>query len=328
MTKPLHLLYLAALSAFTVLLGAQARGQTQPAGTPTAGTSAPAARGGRGAPVARTGTFAPDHNPALPTVFLIGDSTVKNSWDRGTDGLWGWGHPLPAFFDTKKINVDNQALGGTSSHSYQTNNWPGVLALVKKGDFVIMQFGTNDNSAASLRGNGDETQPATGRGAGGPPLHTYGWYIRKYITDTKDKGATPIVCSLVPRMTWKDGRIVNEDATHGGWAKEAAAQEKVGFIDLNNLIAEQYDVRGQAPVVNLFGKGEHVHTNWYGAILNAECVVEGIKKMPDCELNKYLAATPPDPTKLPKPSTDPTPDPSPMPTLILMPAPAATAPAK
>ncbi|HEY4329121.1 MAG TPA: GDSL-type esterase/lipase family protein, partial [Phycisphaerae bacterium] len=215
---------------------ASLQAQTAPA-TQTATASAPAtasqpARGGRGATPARTGAFAPDHNPALPTVFLIGDSTVKNSWDRGTDGLWGWGRPLAFYFDLTKINVDNQALGGTSSHSYQTANWPGVLKLIQKGDFVIMQFGTNDNGAASLKGNGDDTQAATGRGAGGDPLHSFGWYIRKYVTDTREKGATPIIASLVPRMTWKDGKIAREDDTHGGWAKAAAAQEKAGFIDL------------------------------------------------------------------------------------------------
>jgi hypothetical protein len=62
----------------------------------------------------RTGTLHEGYNPALPTLFLIGDSTVKNSWDKGDGGLWGWGRPLTAYFDTTKINVENQALGGTS----------------------------------------------------------------------------------------------------------------------------------------------------------------------------------------------------------------------
>ncbi|HVT80707.1 MAG TPA: rhamnogalacturonan acetylesterase [Phycisphaerae bacterium] len=310
-------------------LVAMAAAQTQPAGSSSApaGTSSqPAAgRAGRGAAVARTGVLAPDHNPALPTVFLIGDSTVKNSWDRGTDGLWGWGHPLAAFFDTSKINVDNQALGGTSSHSYQTANWPGVLALVKKGDFVLMQFGTNDNGAASGRGNGDEV--TAGRGG---DVHTFGWYMRKYCEDVKAKGATPIICSLVPRRGWTDGKARRDTATHAGWAKEAAAQEKVGFIDLNDLIATRYEKIGPEATQNLFGKSmqsgaiETVHTNWYGAILNAECVVEGIRKMPECELNKYLLEKPAV-EKLKKPSTDPTPDPAPLPDV--MPG-AASAPGK
>src|SRR5262249_10484959 len=143
----------------------------------------------------RTGVLHANYNPKLPTLFLIGDSTVKNSWDLGTDGLWGWGKPLEFYFDKEKINVENQALGGTSSRSYQKANWPGVLALVKPGDFVMMQFGHNDGARtlgrSSLRGNGEETQEE-GMGEAKETVHTYGWYIRKYITDTKAKGATPI----------------------------------------------------------------------------------------------------------------------------------------
>src|SRR5215471_17619269 len=79
--------------------------QTEPAtpATPTRPAAAPP----------RTGVLHPGYNPALPTLFLIGDSTVKNSWDKGTDGLWGWGKPLESHFDHAKLNVENQALGGT-----------------------------------------------------------------------------------------------------------------------------------------------------------------------------------------------------------------------
>ena len=250
----------------------------------------------------RTGAFAPDHNPNLPTLFLIGDSTVKNSWDKGTDGLWGWGHPLAAYFDASKINVDNQALGGTSSHSYQVSNWPGVLALVKKGDFVMMQFGHNDNSGASLPGNGDETREVTGRNGQKQTLHTYGWYIRQYIKETHDKGATPIVCSLIPRMIWKDGKIVRATGSFATWAKAAADEEHADFIDLNSLIADKYDALGEAAVKPLFGKNEHTHTGWKGAVLNAQCVIEGIKLLKDCPLPQYFSDHP-NPIK---PATDPT----------------------
>lgn len=55
-----------------------------------------------------------------PTVFIIGDSTVKNGQGNGAGGLWGWGDPIVRFFDTTKINVENHALGGTSSRTFQT----------------------------------------------------------------------------------------------------------------------------------------------------------------------------------------------------------------
>jgi rhamnogalacturonan acetylesterase len=256
---------------------------------------------------ARTGVLHPDYNPKLPTLFLIGDSTVKNSWDRGTDGLWGWGKPLEAYFDRSKINVENQALGGTSSRSYLTaGHWDRVLALVKSGDYVMMQFGTNDGRAAangigSLRGNGEETQEVT---VGGKPetVHTYGWYLRKYIADTKAKGATPIVCSLIPRNIWRDDKVTRAVGSYATWAGEAAEQGNALFIDLNGIIADHYDQLGQDAVNKLFPTKEHTHPNWHGALLNAQCVIEGLKRLKDCELNNDLSADP----KPMKPASDPT----------------------
>ncbi len=259
----------------------------------------------KAAPPPRTGVLSADYNPSLPTLFLIGDSTVKNSWDKGTDGLWGWGHPLAAYFDTSKINVENQALGGTSSRSYITaGHWERMLKLVKPGDYVIMQFGHNDgggaNGRGSLRGNGDETQETT-RDGKTETVHSYGWYLRKYIADTKAKGATPIVCSLIPRNDWTEGKVRRATGSYGTWAAEAAKQAGVQFIDLNSIIADRYDQVGAEAVKPLFPK-EHTHTGWKGAVLNAECVVEGIKNLKDCELSKYLSADP----KPVKPASDPT----------------------
>jgi rhamnogalacturonan acetylesterase len=248
------------------------------------------------APVFRTGVLHEGYNPALPTLFLIGDSTVKNSWDKGADGLWGWGRPFTAYFDTSKINVENQALGGTSSRSYITGgHWERVLALVKPGDFVIMQFGHNDGGpAGSLRGNGDETEERADRSGATETVHSYGWYIRKYIADTKSKGATPIVCSLIPRNDWSDSKV-HRGGTYAVWAREAAGAAGAAFIDLNALIAGRYDQLGQDAVKPFFPK-EHTHTGWDGALLNAQCVVDGIKALPDCPLKKYLNPAP-DPRK-------------------------------
>jgi lysophospholipase L1-like esterase len=244
-------------------------------------------------PTIRTGVLHPGYNPALPTLFLIGDSTVKNSWDEGADDLWGWGHPLVGFFDASKINVENQALGGTSSRSYITGgHWERVLALVKPGDFVMMQFGHNDGGpGGSIRGNGDETEERPNRQGEKEVTHSYGWYIRKYIADTKAKGATPIVCSLIPRNDWTDGKVRRATASYATWAAEGAKAGGALFIDLNGIIADRYDKLGETAVKPFFPK-EHTHTGWDGALLNAECVVEGIKGLANCPLKNYLAATP------------------------------------
>src|SRR5882762_9392761 len=79
---------------------------------------------------------------AKPTLFLIGDSTMNNS----TKGQMGWGRSIANHFDTNRITVLNKARGGRSSRTYFTEGlWDEVAAQLKPGDFVLMQFGHNDN---------------------------------------------------------------------------------------------------------------------------------------------------------------------------------------
>jgi lysophospholipase L1-like esterase len=230
-------------------------------------------------------------NPNLPSLILVGDSTVRNGQGRGDLGQWGWGEPLVDYFDPVKINVVNRAIGGLSSRTYMNapngGPWATTLALIKPGDIVLIQFGHNDGGVpdeptrarASLPGTGNET-----REIDNPILkihetvHTYGWYIRKIVEDAKAKGATPIVCSLIPRKTWKDGKVVRNKDNYAGWARQVADQEHVGFLDLNEAIARRYDALGEAAVEPLFGD-PHTHTSRAGAELNAEVVVSCLKAL-------------------------------------------------
>ena len=233
-------------------------------------------------------------NPALPTLFLIGDSTVRNGRGDGANGQWGWGDYLGQYFDPGKINVVNRAVGGTSSRTYQTEgHWDRALAWVKPGDFVIMQFGHNDNGSpetgrTAIKGIGTETLAVDN-----PTNHqhelvlTFGGYLRKYIADTRAKGATPIVCSLVPRKLWKDGSIVRNRDTHAGWAEQVAEAANVAFVDLNELIAQRYDALGPEKVNPLFAD-EHTHTTAAGAELNAQCFIAGLKALTNNLLAPYL----------------------------------------
>ena len=76
-----------------------------------------------------------------PTLFLIGDSTVKHAKGMGDGGRWGWGDIIAAYFDTSKITVKNEALGGTSSRTFMNRGrWVAVLPQIKKGYYVIMQL--------------------------------------------------------------------------------------------------------------------------------------------------------------------------------------------
>ncbi len=227
-------------------------------------------------------------NPKLPTLFLIGDSTVRNGHGDGANGQWGWGEPIVDYFNSTKINVVNRAVGGLSSRTYFTQgHWERVKAMLKPGDFVIMQFGHNDGgplddparARGSLKGIGDETQevdnPITKQHE---IVHTYGWYLKKFIAEARAAGATPIVCSLIPRKTWKEGKIARSSESYGKWAADVAAAESAPFVDLNEIIARRYDALGPEKVEPLFGD-EHTHTSRTGAELNAECVISGLKAL-------------------------------------------------
>jgi lysophospholipase L1-like esterase len=231
----------------------------------------------------------------LPSLFLIGDSTVNTP----TKGQQGWGTPIAKLFDTNKITVFNKARGGRSSRTYLTEGlWEEVRKQLKPGDFVLMQFGHNDGgpladgrARASLKGNGDETQEIENKISGKKEVvHTYGWYLRQYIRDAKDAGATPIVLSLVPRNIWVQGKVIRAGSDYGKWAAEAAHAEDALFIDLNSIIAAHYEAAGKEKVQELyFTSTDHTHTTPVGAELNAASVVEGIRALKNCPLKDYLA---------------------------------------
>jgi lysophospholipase L1-like esterase len=238
-------------------------------------------------------------NAALPTLFLIGDSTVRNGRGDGAGGQWGWGDELAPFFDSTKINIVNRAVGGLSSRTFLTQgHWERVLGLLKPGDFVIMQFGHNDNallndatrSRGTIPGVGDETEEMDNQiTKQHETVHSFGWYLREYIRQTKARGATPIVCSLVPRKIWKDGHVVRGTDSHADWAKKAASAEGVGFIDLNELIAARYDELG-AEAVNALFADEHTHTTLTGAELSARIVAEALKTLSGNPFAAFMSA--------------------------------------
>jgi lysophospholipase L1-like esterase len=142
-----------------------------------------------------------------------------------------------------------------------------------------MQFGHNDNgsldgpkgSVASLPGSGDETQTWNAE-----TVHTFGWYLRQYIAEARAEGATPIVCSLIPRKIWTDGKINRDSSSYGKWAAEVAQAQKTAFIDLNEIVAREYDKLGPEKVEPLFAD-PHTHTSRAGAEVNARVVAAGLK---------------------------------------------------
>lgn len=244
--------------------------------------------------VATTAEAQTNSQPKLPTLFIIGDSTVRNS----ADGQQGWGEPIKELFDSARINVVNRARGGRSSRTFQTEGlWDQVLAELKPGDFVLIQFGHNDGGAINDESRARGSLPGIGKEfevidnlvtKKHESVYTFGWYMRKYITDTKAKGATPIVLSPVPRNVWLYGKVERAADTYGGWAAEVAKSEKAFFIDLNEIVAARYEAIGRETIGRDYFKTDHTHTSPVGARLNAESVVVGLKSLVNCPLTSYL----------------------------------------
>jgi len=238
-----------------------------------------------------------------PTVYTIGDSTVKNGRGDGSGGLWGWGDAIVPYFDTTKVCVENHAMGGTSSRTFQTKGlWNEVLKKLKPGDFVLMQFGHNDNgplndtlrARGTLKGVGEESEEIDNLITKQHEIvHSYGWYLRKIVRETKAKGATPVIITPIPRNDWKDGKIIRTSASYPEWAMEVARQEKIQWIDLNKMMSDKLDLYGESQVTGRFYYSrDHTHTSAEGAKLSSSQVVEGIRSMPKCKLNRYLLKDP------------------------------------
>jgi lysophospholipase L1-like esterase len=234
-------------------------------------------------------------NPALPTLFLVGDSTMK----VGTPGQRGWGEEMAPFFDPQKINVVNEAIGGRSSRTFQAEGrWDGVLAMIKKGDYVVIQFGHNDagplndnfRARGSIPGVGEESQAIDNMLTHQHEVvHSFGWYMRKYANDVKAKGATPIIMSLVPRNNWKDGKVVRASGNaYGGWAQQAAAATGTIFVDDNEIIAEGLDALGPDKTQPLFADHK-LHASPAGAQFNAQMAVSGLKAITGNPLGPYFS---------------------------------------
>ena len=228
-------------------------------------------------------------------LYIIGDSTVKNGDGSGKNGQWGWGTLLDGYFDTTKISVRNHAIGGRSSRTFITEErWSRILKELKKGDYVLIQFGHNDGGPL------DDTARARGtiKGIGTDSVevynpirkikevvHTYGWYMRMYVKDAKSRGAIPIICSPVPRNNKKDGKIPEDN--YAIWSQQIAEETGTPFIPLNRMIADDYNKMDSTSLNSLF-YGDHTHTSKAGAVINVEKVVKGIMDLKKIKLKKYL----------------------------------------
>jgi len=235
-------------------------------------------------------------DPKLPTLWIVGDSTLNSNAP-----LRGWGQELAQFFDQSRINVVNRAIGGRSSRTFQyEGRWEKLLSELKKGDFVILQFGHNDvgqyddpkaKDRPSLHSEGEETAEATRLDGKKETVHSFGWYMRKYGNDVRERGPTMIFCSMVPHKDWDtSGHIVRKEREKWvQWTANAAVATHAAYIDLNEIVALEFEKLGPEKVAPLFGDAR-THSTPAGALLNAQMVVAGIRSLKKPDLKKYLSA--------------------------------------
>ncbi len=251
-----------------------------------------------------------------PVVFITGDSTVKNK-DKDEDDMWGWGAVANTVFDETKIDIVNAAMAGRSCRSYlNEGRWEKVYNSLKPGDFVLIQFGHNDISPIDkpkYRGaiaTADDTCHVYRMQAAKEDLtkqnvidqklksntlvgsyevvFSFGWYLKKFIQDVREKGATPILVSLTPRNEWPEGKIERRNDSYGVWYRQVVKDTGVEFVDLHNLAADFYDKKcGSKEKANKYFKKDHTHTSLLGAKTNARCVAQGLKAN-NSPLAKYL----------------------------------------
>ncbi len=237
-------------------------------------------------------------------LFIAGDSTAA-TYTAGDKNQQGWGAMLQPYFDPGKLVVVNAARGGRSSRTFITEgHWEKMLAEVRAGDFVIIQFGHNDSGALNQEPAGS-TRPLRARGTipgtgnqseeidnvitgKHETVYSFGHYLRQMVDDTRARGATPILMTLTRTNTWEAGRITCPSDTYRRWDWQTAQSEKVAFVDLSRIIADRYQREGADAVTAQF-IDDTVHTNVAGANQNAADAVAGLRAVGALPFRKMLS---------------------------------------
>ena len=241
-----------------------------------------------------------------PVVFITGDSTVKNA-DKDEDGMWGWGAVANTIFDETRIDIINAAMAGRSCRSYlNEGRWDRVYNSLKPGDFVLIQFGHNDISPIdkpkyrgaiatakdtchvyrmqaakedlSKQNVIDQKLKANTQVGSYEVVYSFGWYLKKFIQDVREKGATPILVSLTPRNEWPNGKIERRNDTYGKWYREVVEETGCEFVDLHNITADFLDKKcGKKEKAMKYFNHDHTHTSLLGAKTNAQSIAKGLR---------------------------------------------------
>ena len=202
------------------------------------------------------------NTPRVPTIFLLGDSTVC---DQSREPYASWGQLLPRFLKPTLAVANHAESGETYRDSLARRRLDKIISVMQPGDYMLMQFGHND-------------QKQIRAGTGGP-FTTYADEMRQHIAAVKKVGGIPIVLSPMERRGFApDGSVIGSLTDYAAASAQVAAAEKVRFIDLNARSRVLYAAIGEATSATAFaapnGKQDNTHHNNYGAWLIAACVLK------------------------------------------------------
>lgn len=223
-----------------------------------------------------------------PVLFLIGDSTMANKEKPDKNPEHGWGQVLPLFF-TGGIEIQNHAMNGRSSKSFRTEGrWDTIEKQLKKGDFVIIEFGHNDQK---LKDSTKFTNPYT----------QYRANLERYVRETRAKGAIPILMTSIVRRNFNEnGVLIDTHKEYPLVVRMVADDMKVAFVDMQ-LLTEQLEIsygpenskklhlhykEGEDPYYPK-GKEDDTHLSGLGAEKVAGLAVKKLKTM-KTGLEKYI----------------------------------------
>lgn len=211
-------------------------------------------------------------------VFLIGDSTMANK-PLANNPERGWGQMLPMYFNDNVV-IENFAINRRSTKSFIDEGvWHKVFNKLQPGDYVFIQFGHNDEK------KNDSTRYAA-------PYGAYRNNLVKFIRESKEKGAIPILITPVNRRKFdKKGKLVDTHGAYPDVVRHVARQENVGLIDLYHSSKILFNKLGPNGTKKIFlwipkdkyaslpeGKQDNTHFNMFGAETIAGLVVDGLKK--------------------------------------------------
>jgi lysophospholipase L1-like esterase len=210
----------------------------------------------------------------LPTIFIAGDST---STDQPGEPFNSWGQTLPRFF-RPEIGIANHGESGESLRSFiGEQRLAKVMSVIRPGDYLFIQMGHND-------------QKEKGEGVGA--FTTYKASLKRFISETRAHGATPVLITPMNRLTFDpDGHITNSLGDFPEAVRQTAQEEKVALIDLNAMSAPFYEALGPVEAHKAFAGSDTTHHSDYGSYELSKCIVEGIRKA-NLPLTKYLVDMP------------------------------------